>query len=169
LVLDETGSVNRVWGVALSSRLKNQAVSERMANAARRVFEAAGHRADVQVLYDDSALQPGAGLALFADLDTHARLGSDRAGAPGRRSEAIGKRAAHCLLEDLATGATLDRYAGDQIIPFAALASGESRFRIPCVSEHIDSNAWLSEEFLGAEVRAQEHDLVVQGAAFLSP
>ncbi len=168
LVLDDTGSVDRVWGMALSSRLKNQSVSDRMANAARRVFEAAGHQADVQVIYDDSALQPGAGLAVFADLDTRTRLGSDRAGAPGRRSEAIGKYAARCLLEDVATGATLDRFAGDQIIPFAALASGESRFRIPRLSEHIESSAWLSEEFLGAEVRAQGHKLTVKGAAFLA-
>jgi RNA 3'-terminal phosphate cyclase (ATP) len=169
LILDETGSVDRVWGIALSSRLRNQAVSERMANAARQVLEAAGHQSDFQVLYDDSALQPGAGLALFADLDTHARLGSDRAGALGRRSEAIGKYAARCLLEDLATGATLDRFASDQIIPFAALASGESRFLIPGLSEHIESSAWLSEEFFSAEVRAQGHELVVQGAAFLAP
>jgi RNA 3'-terminal phosphate cyclase (ATP) len=168
LVFDEPGAVDRVWGIALSSQLKNQSVSDRMANAARSAFVAAGLKADIHVLYDESARQPGAGLAVFADLNTHARLGSDRAGAPGRRSEAIGKRAARCLLEDLATGATLDRFAGDQIIPFAALASGESRFRIPYLSEHIESNAWLSREFLGAEVRAEGHELVVKGAAFLA-
>jgi RNA 3'-terminal phosphate cyclase len=35
------------------------------------------------------------------------------------------------FLSDLNTGATGDRFVADQIIPFAALANGESRFIIP--------------------------------------
>jgi len=166
LELNTSGPVKNIWGIALSSRLKEQSVSDRMAETAKRVFSEAGYRADFQVLYDDSALQPGAGLAAFADLSGGARVGSDRAGAPGRRSEAIGKYVAHRLLEDLKTGATLDRYASDQVIPFAALACGESRFRIPRLSEHIESGAWLSSEFLGAKITAEAHQLVVKGVGF---
>jgi RNA 3'-terminal phosphate cyclase (ATP) len=166
LLLDSPGTVERIWGIALASRLKEQSVSDRMAESAKRAFGAAGYHADIQVLYEESALQPGAGLAVFADLSSGARLGSDRAGAPGRRSETIGRYVARCLIEDLKTGATLDRYASDQIIPLAALAAGESKFRIPRVSEHIESSAWLSREFLGAEVRADGHELVVKGVGF---
>ncbi|MGE5219752.1 MAG: RNA 3'-terminal phosphate cyclase [Chloroflexota bacterium] len=166
LRLETPGTVDRIWGIALSSRLKEQSVSERMAGSAKHALKKAGYDADIQVHYDDSALQAGAGLAVFADLNGGARIGSDRAGAPGRRSEAIGKYVARQLLEDLRTGATLDRYASDQIIPLAALAAGESRFRIPRVTEHIESNAWLSREFLGAEVELAGHELVVKGVGF---
>jgi RNA 3'-terminal phosphate cyclase len=137
-----------------------------MAESTRRALSTAGHRADIQAVYDDSALQAGAGLAIFADLTSGARLGSDRAGAPGRRSENIGKYVARQLLEDLKTGASLDRYASDQIIPLAALAAGESRFRIPRVSEHIESNAWLSREFLGAAIKIEGQELLVKGVGF---
>ena len=166
LVLGEPGGVETVWGIALSSRLQSQSVSDRMANAVKIALAAAGHDAQIRVLYDDTALQPGAGLAAFADLSGGSRLGSDRAGAPGRRSEAIGKYVARQLLEDLKTKATLDRHASDQIIPFAALALGESKFRVPRVSEHIQSNAWLAKEFLGAEVKIEDNELVVQGVGF---
>ncbi len=166
LELDNPGPVKKIWGIALSSRLKEQSVSDRMAEAAKRAFAEVGYHANFQVLYDDSALQPGADLAAFADLSGGARVGSDRAGAPGRRSEAIGKYVARQLLEDLKTGATLDRYASDQIISFAALACGESRFRIPRVSEHIESSAWLSREFLGANIEAEGYELVVKGVGF---
>lgn len=166
LILDEAGVVKKIWGIALSSRLKEQSVSDRMADSARRALEAAGYQANFQVLYDDTALQAGAGLAAFADLSSGARIAADRAGAMGRRSETIGKYVARQLLEDLQTGATLDRYASDQIIPFAALAAGESRFRIPRTSEHIESNAWLSREFLGAEIHIEGHELVVNGVGF---
>lgn len=166
IVLAEAGVVQKIWGIALSSRLKEQSVSDRMAEAAKRALSAAEYQASFQVVYDESALQAGAGLAAFADLSSGARIGSDRAGALGRRSENIGKYVARQLLEDLKTGATLDRYVSDQIIPFAALAHGESRFRIPRLSEHIQSNAWLSHEFLGAEVKIEGQDLIVRGAGF---
>jgi RNA 3'-terminal phosphate cyclase (ATP) len=166
LTLDKAGVVKKIWGIALASRLKERSVSDRMAETAKRVFGAAGYHADIQVLYDDNALQAGAGLAAFADLSGGARIGSDRAGAPRRSSEAIGKYVARQLLEDLQTGATLDRYASDQIIPLVALAAGESRFRIPRVSEHIESNAWLSREFLGSEIHVEGHELVVNGVGF---
>ena len=166
LILDEPGVVKNIWGIALSSRLKEQSVSDRMAEAAMLAIGAAGYQASFQVLYDDRALQAGAGLAAFADLSSGARIGSDRAGALGRRSETIGKYVARQLLEDLKTGATLDRFASDQIIPLAALAAGESRFRIPRLSEHIQSNAWLSREFLGAEVKIDGQDLIVRGVGF---
>jgi RNA 3'-phosphate cyclase len=166
LILDQAGIVKQIWGIALSSRLKERSVSDRMAETAKHAFSAAGYHADIQVLYDDNALQPGACLAAFADLSSGARIGSDRAGALRRSSEAIGKYVARQLLEDVQSGATLDRYASDQIIPFAALAAGESRFRVPRVTEHMKSNAWLSREFLGAEIQIHEHDLVVNGVGF---
>ena len=166
LILDEARVVERIWGIALSSRLKERSVSDRMAETAERAFSAAGYDADIQVLYDDNALQAGAGLAAFADLSGGVRLGSDRAGALRRSSEQIGKYVARQLLEDLQTGATLDRFASDQIVPLAALAAGESRFRIPRVTDHIESNAWLCREFLGAEVKIEDHELVVNGVGF---
>ena len=166
LSLDAPGAVKKIWGIALSSRLKQQLVSDRMAESTKRALEADGYHANIEVIYDDSALQAGAGLAIFADLSSGARIGSDRAGAPGRRSETIGKYVARRLLEDLKTGATLDRFASDQIILWAALAAGESRFRIPRVSEHIESSAWLSREFLGAEITVEAHEVTVKGIGF---
>lgn len=160
------GTVENIWGIALSSQLKERSVSERMANSAKKVLDGAGYSARIDALYDDTALQPGAGIAVFADLDDGSRVGSDRAGAPRRSSEAIGKYVARQLLEDLQTGASIDRYASDQIIPFAALANGASEFRIPSVSEHIESSSWLSHEFLGAEIKVEGRELIVQGVGF---
>jgi RNA 3'-terminal phosphate cyclase (ATP) len=137
-----------------------------MAEAAGAALAAAGHEADMEVRYDTSALQPGAALAAFVDLAGGSRLGADRAGAPGRPAEAIGKRVAKELLEDLNTGATLDRHAADQIIPFAVLADGESWLRIPKVTDHVGAGAWLAREFFGADVKARGHEMVIRGVGF---
>lgn len=166
LTLDEAGRTGRLWGIALASHLDERRVSERMAEAAARVLDEAGHRASIEIRHDRESLQPGAALALFADLEKEARLGADRAGALRRSAESIGRHVASRLLDDLRTGATLDRFAADQIIPFAALAAGESRFRIPSVTEHVLTNAWLAEVFLGAAVAAQDRVLAIKGVGF---
>lgn len=166
LVQTERGAVERLWGIALASHLKERRVSQRMAESAAEVFAAAGYRAEIAAQDDTSAPQPGAALAAFADCTGGVRLGADRAGAPGRRAESIGRYVARQLLDELKTGATLDRFAADQILPFAALASGESRFSIPTVTDHVQTSIWLAQTFLGAEARMEEPILTVTGVGF---
>jgi RNA 3'-terminal phosphate cyclase (ATP) len=162
----ETGPVTRLWGIALSSHLEERKVSRRMADTAWDVLAKAGYQAEIEVRNDTESLQRGAALALFADEEEAVRLGADQAGALRRHAESIGKHVAHQLLDDLKSGATVDRYAADQIIPFAALASGESRFIIPTVTDHVLTSAWLAETFLDAQVRIEGQQLVIHGTGF---
>jgi RNA 3'-terminal phosphate cyclase (ATP) len=122
--LPAAGPVRRVWGLSIASHLEEQQVAPRMAESAREEFLRAGFDAEFETVSDVSSVQPGAALAAFADLGGGVRLGADRAGAPGRRAEAIGRFVAGHLLEDIGSGASVDRHAADQIILFAALADG---------------------------------------------
>ncbi len=164
---EEAGPVTSLWGIALSSHLEERHVSRRMADAARSVLEQSGYRADIELRHDTESVQRGAALALFADAGEAVRLGADQAGALRRSAESIGTHVAKQLLEELASGATLDRFAADQVIPFAALAAGESRFRIPTVTDHVLTSAWLAEEFLGAQVEIDGQRLTINGVGFL--
>lgn len=166
LVLDEPPRVTKLWGIALSSHLVERRVSQRMADAALAELAAAGESAEIETQYDDTALQRGAALAIFADLAGGTRIGADRAGALRRGAEAIGRYVVRNLLEDLRTGAVADRHAADQLIPYAALAEGESRFRIPMVTEHVLASAWLAQEFLDARVSIEDSVVTVRGAGY---
>jgi RNA 3'-terminal phosphate cyclase (ATP) len=169
IVLDEPARVERLWGIALSSHLEERHVSERMAAAAQEVLAAAGCSVEIETRYEETALQRGAALAVFAELAGGTRIGADRAGAIRRSAEAIGRFVGRRLIEDLDTGATVDRHAADQLIPFAALAGGESRFRTPVVTEHVLASAWLAHEFLGATVQIGLNTVIVHGAALSRP
>ena len=68
---------------------------------------------------------------------------ADRAGAYGRTSEAIGEFVKRTFLADLRSGATVDRHLADQLVPFAALAHGRSRYVVRQVTNHVLSNVWL--------------------------
>lgn len=166
LSLASAGEVARVWGTAVSSHLADRDVSERMAERCRRDLARAHLRADIDARYDATAAQPGAALAVFAETDTGCRLGADQAGAPRRPSEAIGRDVARMLLEDLRSGATVDRHLADQLVLFAALADGITGYIVPAVTEHLETSLWLAEEMLGVRVRIENRHVYVDGAAF---
>ena len=119
----------RVWRISLASHLDDRRVAVRMAAAARTVLGPAGITAGICELGDSTAAQPRIAFALFADFIGGTRLGADRAGTPHRPAGRIGAPVARQLLAEIDSGATIDRHASDQIIPFAALADGTKRSR----------------------------------------
>jgi len=167
LVLNDRGDIQRIWGIALASRLKERKVAQRMAGAARDFMYQQGMTDQIDEVDEETAAQPGAAFAIFADTAGGATLGSDRSGSPRRMAEAVGRHAARVLLEDLATGASVDRFTADQLIPFAALAEGESRWSVPRITDHIEAGAWLAKELLGAEVLVSEDGVTVRGVGFM--
>lgn len=169
VVMDKRAPVTRVWGIALASHLAERRVGERMAEAAGTRLGKAGYRAEIEVRNDTTSLQRGAALALFADEGPAVRLGADQAGAVRRRAEAIGEHVAEQILEDVASGATVDRFTADQLVPFAAMARGESRFVTPAVTAHLSTSAWLAEIFLNARVGINGQQLIIQGVGVRPP
>ena len=162
LALLEPGAAREVRGVALSSHLAERRVSERMARACEEALAAGGLRCAIERVDDATASRAGAGLAVWVETSAGCRFGADRAGAPRRSSEAIGQRVARDLLADLASGATVDRHLADQLVLFACLARGTTRYRVPADSEHLRTNLWLAERF-GARARREGPWVEVDG------
>jgi len=171
VVLKKQGKVVEIRGIALSSLLKNRSVSERMAQECREKMQAKGYHPHLEAVYDlkecpaykEVSLQPGAALAVWARTDQGALIGADMAGAPRRPAEFIGRNVARNLMEDLKTGAGVDRYLADQLIPYCALAGGKSEYLIPHISEHVEARLWLAEEILGAKTGIENNHLTIEG------
>ena len=166
--LPDQGHVTGIEGIALSSHLKERKVSERMAAACNEMLESKGYHAQIEVIHDTQALQRGAALAIYATTSSGCLIGADRAGELRRTAEEIGRYVARNLMEDLATGATVDRYLADQLIFYAALADGVSEYRIPRLTEHVEANLWLAETMLGAKSGVNENLVRIEGVGFLS-
>ena len=162
------GDVIEIQGVALSSHLKERKVSERMVEKCNEVLKSNGYSAQIEITYDNLALQRGAALTIYAKTSSGCIIGADRAGELRRTSEEIGRYVAHSLLEDLATGATADRYLADQLIFYAALGDGVSEYRIPRLTEHVETNLWLVESILGAKSEVNGNLVKIQGIGYSS-
>jgi RNA 3'-terminal phosphate cyclase (ATP) len=164
LRLPTPGVARSVRGIAFSSHLEERRVSERMASACEERLAAAGLACTIERALDRSALHAGASLAVWTETSAGCLLGADRAGAPRRSSEAIGHFVAESLLADLRSGASADRHASDQLVPFAALAAGASTWTPPRETEHLTSNLWLAERF-GARAALRGGRVEIEGLA----
>ena len=91
-----------------------------------------------------TSFSPGAGITLWTDT----MLGSSCLGEKGVSAEKVGENAANNLLEEIKSGATLDVYAADQILPYLALAKNKSTFLTRNLSMHAETNMWLIKKFV---------------------
>jgi len=160
------GAVREIKGISLASHLEDEQVAKRMADRCEKILVPRGYRPRMEMIDDQTAPQKGAALALWAETETGCIIGADQAGAPGRRSEAIARFVVASLVEDLATQATTDRHLADQLILFAALAKGTTQYRIPRMSEHIQSNLWLVDNILGVKSDLKGNLLTIHGIGF---
>jgi RNA 3'-terminal phosphate cyclase len=133
----------------------------------QRVLNSYGYKTEIEIIEDESSLQEGAALAIYDETSSGNRMGSDRAGRPGRSSESIGRYVAERFIEDVKTGAAVDIYIADQLIIYAGLADGLTRYSVPRITEHIETNLWLVEEYLGASTKIDGNLLEINGVGFV--
>ena len=125
LVAERRGAVLRVGGRSHATLLPRH-VAERQAAAALAELRGLGDvPMDVEVEVSERGLGPGSGIALWAEAEGGV-LGSDALGRRGKPAEEVGREAARSLLEDLSTGAVLDRHASDMLLPYLMFADGVS-------------------------------------------
>lgn len=75
-------------------------------------------------------------------------LGGSSLGEIRVRAETIGERAAEELVQSLKSGACFDKYMADQVLPFLALAEGESCITVEKITNHCLTNIKVIEKFL---------------------
>jgi len=143
------GKIKAIKGVSVCTYLADRKVAERQATAANNHLQKKGYTADIQIVNDKSnPMQKGSSIALWAETDAGAILGGDAIGEIRKPSEAVGKEAAETLLTDLSTRSTMDIHLADLLIPYMALAKGNSTYLTRIISDHLDTNIWIAEKLL---------------------
>jgi RNA 3'-terminal phosphate cyclase (ATP) len=143
------GVTNAVEGISHSVQLP-VGVAERQAVTAARVIEERNFpHPKIRVDQSQSGSGPGSGIVLSAVTSNGAVLGSDSLGERGRPAEVVGEDAAGKLVEEMSSGAFLDRHMGDMIVPYAALAEGVSDVSISQVTLHTMTNVNVAEFVAG--------------------
>jgi len=155
--LTERGPVQaiHIWNVA-GKALRKARVAERQLEGFQSAWRGRYPLGQVHELYVDSA-SPGTSFHVYAHCEK-SRLGTCAIGRRAKRAEVVGREAAQLLLEELASGAAVDRWMADQLIPYLGLCGGT--IRTSRITEHIRTNIWVTEQFLPAR-------FTVEGTAIL--
>jgi RNA 3'-phosphate cyclase len=132
-----------------SEALRTRGVAERQREGAMAILKKSGSPVKIEVEYRPTK-SPGSGIDLWA-LARHTVLGANALGARGKPAEEVGAEAATALLRQMESGAALDEWMGDQILPFLAAAGGESAITVPLITDHLKTNLWVIDQFLPIE------------------
>ena len=140
----ERGGLRRVAGRAVAANLPAH-ISQRMSDRARALLEPLGAEIAIGAERVRSA-SPGAGIFLVAEYDS-IRCGFCALGAVGKPSELVAEEAVNLLLKHHASGAALESHLGDQVLLPLSLAGAPSTFSVEEVTLHLQTNAWVIEQF----------------------
>jgi len=140
--LVDRGRLRAVYGRSHAVRLPRH-VAERQARAASElVRRELGVEPRIELEWyepgRDPHMGPGSGITLWAVFDSSI-MGADALGERGKRAEIVGREAAAKLVEDVRTGAAVDRYASDMLPPYMALADGASYYSGARLTSHAET------------------------------
>ncbi|MEE9323394.1 MAG: RNA 3'-terminal phosphate cyclase [Candidatus Aenigmarchaeota archaeon] len=155
ITLTDPGEVLKINGLSIASEsLRNKDVAHRQIRGFRRIIRKE-KGVELKPLYVKAAC-PGSVFAVWAETSTGCLLSGDCAGERRKPSEVIGEEAAFKLKEEIQYKSTVGNHLADQLIPFMALAKGKSEIIAPDLTEHIKTNIWLCEKFLGSKFQTKE-------------
>ena len=155
--LEDYGIIKELRGVSVCTFLADRKVAERQAKTANEYLAAHNYNAEIQVANDTSnPLQKGSSLTLWAKSNTGALLGGDSIGELQKSSEAVGREAAENLYEEITSKASVDVHLADMLVPYVALAQGNSVYLTRLMTEHLETNIWLAQHILGVKFRVKK-------------
>jgi RNA 3'-terminal phosphate cyclase (ATP) len=154
--LVESGELKKIDVVSIASKyLKQSQVAERMIEGYKKILP----KADARFQYVDT-ISPGCFIRSHAHFE-NSKLGADALGKRGKRAEDVGLEAAQKLKESLDTGAPIDSWMVDQILPYMALAAiytkEPSHIKIPQLTKHAETNVWVIRKFLAVDIEIQNN------------
>ena len=148
------GDILPVGGVSHSVGLPEHVAPRQATGAIRRITEANLPRTEflIDAHRDGNYLGPGSGIMVYAKTSNASILGADSLGERGKPAELVGEISGERLVEEIASGAVLDRHMGDMIIPFLILAEGPSEVTVSRVTQHTRTNAKVAEWLTGKKI-----------------
>lgn len=142
LILTERGELKGIdiWSIA-SDQLKSARVSERQIDGAKEFLKMNFEKANV--VYAPT-LSPGSSVHINAHYE-NCKLGASSLGEKGKPAEMVGREAALLLKKQMDSGACLDEWSADQIIPYLAVFG--SKVSVAEITQHAKTNMWVCEQF----------------------
>jgi RNA 3'-terminal phosphate cyclase (ATP) len=148
-----------IRGISNCSNLPNH-VARRQAEAAKKLLSEKGFEAEIGTEVSEG-FSAGSSITLWKGYK-----GGSSLGEKGKPAERVGEEAAIELLSELKDG-SVDRHLADQLMVFAAVASGKTKYTTTEITLHQRSNAYVISKFLGDIIRIEGRKIEINGSGLL--
>jgi RNA 3'-terminal phosphate cyclase (ATP) len=149
--------LRRIDGISHVCGLPEHIV-ERQAESARETLAEFDAPVEIETVHVEEDV-PSKGTAVTLAAHAGTRLGGSALGERGKPAEEVGAEAAEKLVTAVESGADVDEYTADQLVPYVALAGGS--YNVPEVTSHLETNVHVCEKVL-------ECDLVIDDGLYVT-
>jgi len=137
-----------VEGIIFNQNLDAQ-ISKRIRSSATQLLMKYGFIPNIKI---ENIKGSSTGVGIFLKYGS---LGSSMLGEKGVRAEIVGANAVENLLKEIKSGMALDKYMGDQIIPFLPVYSGS--VGVSTITDHTLSNICVVEKLLNVKFNVEKY------------
>lgn len=154
LELTDLGELKRIEGVCFVQNLPDW-IGDQMVSGCQ---DALGDMPlEMRKEYTDEGISKGAGVSLVAVYE-HGRLGSNVLTSRSHPAKQAGMDVANDLIKIMESGSTMDVHTADQLLPYLAMADGNSAFSVSRISRHLLSQMDTLETFLDVKFGVERRD-----------
>lgn len=155
LNLTERGKLLNLAGISVVSNLPFS-IAERQKNQASKILREKEFSPEIKIIHAPSIGQ-GTFFFLKAEFENSV-AGFGALGEIGKRAEKVAEEACQEFLEFMQTNAAIDPHLADQLIPYLALAEGQSSFTVSRISQHLLTNIWVVKQFLPTKIMVEGNE-----------
>ncbi len=142
---------NKIRGLSHAVNLPEH-VAVRQAESAEKVLKAGGIESEIEIEHTNNAVGSGSGITLWSDGKIP--VGGSYIGERGLKAEKVGQKAAEEILYSISKSAALDKYMGDQIIPYMAIATN-STIKTAELTDHALTNIYVVEKIMEKKLEVE--------------
>jgi RNA 3'-phosphate cyclase len=150
--LVDRGLLKKIRGLSAISNLPKHVAERQKDQALKRIQRELKIDPEINLLYDVPSNGPGSFLFLLAEYEKTV-AGFSSFGARGKPAEKVADEAVDDLKDYIESEGCIDSHLADQLVPFMALAKGNSSFTTTRITEHLLTNLWVVKHFLEVKVQ----------------
>jgi RNA 3'-terminal phosphate cyclase (GTP) len=142
----ELGVLQEIKIFSQSAGIPNE-VAVNQSKAAKNVLQSLNVPIEEKIVGAETSGTIGSSIDCIAYFDSGERMGVNAIGKKGTPAIDVGKEAGEKLLAEIATGAAIDQFLCDQLIPFMALADGYSTVKVSKFTNHTQFAIDVAQKF----------------------
>jgi RNA 3'-terminal phosphate cyclase (ATP) len=165
--LVDRGALKKIRGLSAISNLPRHVAARQKEQALKRIHRELQIEGEISILDNVHSDGPGSFLFLLAEYEK-VLAGFSSLGVRGKPAEKVADEAVDSLTDYLQSEGCIDPYLADQLVPFMALAEGNSSFTTIRITEHLLANLWVIQHFLDVAVSREGETGASGGVKFLN-